>query len=1092
MKKFFVFILLFTSLCLLQADKFLDGIFEDNNIMVCFSISAIGNIDGKIDVTYNNDIIKTNINSFNNFAEEFEVIAINQDCPDLKHKEWNDNGSYIQAIYKITIRNNKVIEQALNSIRKCEDVLWADFVTINRLKYTPNDSLYDYLWYIPQTETDRVWDFVRDASDVLIGISDSGIKWNHPDLKNNIWLNEDEMNGVTINWDNGTFTGDGIDNDGNGKIDDVMGWDFVNNDNNPLQNWNYNYHGSHVAGCASAVGDNNLGTVGPGFNAKLLNMQGAPDNQDSNGNPHGYQQMVYAADMGADIINASWGGQTYNLSYANTYVNYATNFGSLVVVAAGNGNVEHNASYMDAPSDCPNALNVAATDRNDLKASFSEYGEPIDISAPGTEIRSTIIEDNGYENAQGTSMASPIVCGIAALVKAVNPTFTPAQLRARIEATADYIDDINPAFEGKMGAGRINAFTAVLYDKLANFKITDTILSEVNGDGDGVVNPGETISLTINLANYLDMSTGLNWATSYDTNIYLRCNQRGVVIQDSTANIGTVVAGESVWNNESPFIFSTASNIPTTPIKFRLYIESNLNSEFPYSLEIPFERSVSLNYPNWTFPLTGQSLSSPAITDLNNDDSKEIIFGDLEGNVNALTYQGNQLPGFPVNVNAQVILPLAIGDLNNDQLEEIVAVTNNKEAYAISSNGSILWGPISLDNQLVKANPIVTDIDGDGTKEAIICTLNGKLHIINGNGEELTNYPCDFPGNFVFNIATADMNLNGQQEVILQTISGNILAIDYLTQSNISGFPYSLGFNTESAPIITNIDNDQYPEIVSAISSQGIIKIINHDGSTAYDLTPGGTIKQDILFADFDNDGAKELLFTTYDGFVHALSLNGEELTNFPLDIGSYIEGYPLLSNLDNEGLCLMFGDTSGKLHAINHNASEAGNFPIHLNDNLKVSPALGDIDEDGDLDLIISTITEMRLLDLKRIGYSNWIMHRGNPGRTANSFEATTPNDEQIASISPTALQGNYPNPFNPETTIHFSLDKQSPVKIDIYNLKGQKVKTLVDETLSSGKHTIVWNGKDNSNKQVSSGVYLYRMKNGIFTKSKKMILLK
>ncbi|MBI9031630.1 S8 family serine peptidase [bacterium] len=1092
MKKYLTALVLMATFCFGYADKFIPGVFEKNNIMVCFKLSSIGNIDGIIKFTTENKLVKTNILSFNEIANDYEISNITQDCPDVKHKDWNDNGSYIQAIYKITLKDHSRIEQALNALRRIDDIIWADYVTINKSKYLPNDTLYEYLWYIPQTDTDKVWDFVRDASDVVIAITDSGIKWNHPDLKNNIWLNEGEMNGVTINWDNGTFTGDGVDNDGNGKVDDVMGWDFVGNDNNPHQNWNYNYHGTHVAGCASAVGDNNLGTVGPAFNAKLLNCKGAPDNQDADGVSSGYQQIVYAADMGADIINASWGGQTYNLSYANTYVNYATNYGSLVVVAAGNGNVEHNSSYIDAPSDCPNAFNVAATDRNDTKASFSEYGEPIDISAPGTEIRSAIIENNRYDNAQGTSMASPIVCGIAALVKAVNPNFNPAQLRARIENTADFIDDLNPNYAGKLGAGRINAFTAVLYDKIPNIRIIDKQINELSGDGDGVPNPGETVSLTVNVTNYLDLSSGLNWATSTNTEIYLRCNHPGVVIHDSLAYFGNIIAGETIGNTSSPFTMTTSSDMTTQSIEFILHIEANLDSEYPYIIDIPFESNLSLDYPDWSFPLTGQSLSSPIIIDINNDDSNEIVFGDLEGNINAITNTQSQVPGFPVSVNGQITLPLAIGDLNNDGIEDIVAVTSTKEAYAISGNGSLLWGPISLDNQLVKANPIVTDVNGDGNKEAIICTMNGKLHIIDGNGNEFPNYPVEFPGSFVFNLATGDLNMNGHQEIIMQSISGNIFAIDYQTQDNISGFPYSLGSNTEFAPLVTNVDSDEYPEIISAISSQGVIKIINYDGTTAYEFNIGEPIKQDILFADFDNNGSQELLFTTYNGSVHALSLSGSELPNFPLEIGSYIEGYPLLSNLDGEGLCLIFGDTSGKLHAINHLGLEAGNFPINLNDNLKVSPALGDIDNDGDLDLVISTITQMRLFDLKRNGYSNWVMHRGNPGRTANSYEATTPIDESIIQETPNSLLNNYPNPFNPETTISFSIKEDSHVQLEIFNIKGQKVKTLINSHLPSGNHRITWDGRDNNNNNVTSGIYLYRMKNGKFTKSKKMILLK
>ena len=1095
MKKVITLIMILTVFLSLSADKFVKDMFEDNNIMVSFKMDSVGNIDGVIPVTYENDIVQTHMDSFNQFAIDYQVIQITQDNPDIKHKEFNDNGTYIQCLYKITIKDNNRIEQALNKIRTAEDVLWADYVTINRTKYVPNDAMLNQLWYIFKTETDKVWDFVRDASDVLIGISDSGIKWNHPDLKENIWINPGESQGVNINWENGTFTGNGVDNDANGKVDDVMGWDFFNNDNNPMQSWANNYHGTHVAGCAGAEGDNGIGTVGPAFNAKLLNCKGASNTEDSSGISSGYQHITYAADMGADIINASWGGQAYNLSYANTYINYAHAYGSLVVAAAGNANQLHGPGYIDAPADCPNAFNVAATATNDTKADFSDYGEPIDISAPGVGIFSTVIANNGWASAQGTSMASPIVAGIAALVKAVHPNLTPNQLRARIENTADYIDDINPGYEGLLGTGRINAYSAVLYDMVPKITIVDqelTELSEGNSDNDGMPNPGETVSLKIRLTNHQDLSTGISWATSTNTTLTLRCDYPGVVIQDSLANIGTITAGSFVWNNDAPFKFTTTSSITTSPIDFILYVESNLENQIPYKKEIPFQVSLTLGYPNWPFPLTGQAQSSPIILDMNGNGKGEVIFGDLAGKVNVLNNNKEQIAGFPFDTGGQIVLPVAIGDLNNDGNQDIFVVNNNKQAYAIANDGSLIYGPIALDNQITRATPMITDLNGDGVNEAIVCTMNGKVHVFNPDGTEHAGFPLEFPGNFVFNVAAADLNNNGRKEIILQTIAGNFLAIDYVTKENISGFPYSLGANTETAPIIADVNGDGFPDIIATVSAQGIIKGISHTGSELFSMTVGKAIKQDVLFYDFNGDGSKELLFTTYDGFVTAKKIDGTNLANFPIHVGAFIESNMLLTNIDNNGLCMLFGDANGYLHAVKPDGTEAGNFPIYLNDNLKIAAALGDVDGDGDLDLAVSNISGMQLLDLKRMGRSPWIMHRGNPGRTGAMFDALTDNDDLDVPVLTTSLLGNYPNPFNPETTISYNLKDAGQVTLDIYNLKGQKVKTLVNENKAAGSHNVVWNGTDTNNKSVSSGVYFYKIRNGKFSSTKKMILMK
>lgn len=1092
MKKVIILITILTAFLTLSADKFIEDVFEDNNIMVSFKMESIGNMDGTIEVTYEDGIVQTHMASFNDFAKDYEVTQIKQDNPDIKHKEFNDNGTYIQCLYKITIKDNKRIEQALDTIRKNEHVLWADYVTINYLKYVPNDTMFNQLWYIVKTETDEVWDFVRDSSEILIAITDSGIKWNHPDLKENIWINPEESAGANINWDAGTFTGDGSDNDYNGKTDDLMGWDFFSNDNNPMQDWNHNYHGTHVAGCASAEGDNGIGTVGPAFNAKLLNCKGASNTANSEGISAGYQQITYAADLGADIINASWGGQAYNLNYANTYINYATNYGSFVVAAAGNANQLHGAGYIDAPADCPNAFNVAATSQNDSKADFSDYGEPIDISAPGVGIFSSVIENNGWASAQGTSMASPVVAGIAALVKAIHPELTPATLRQRLESTADYIDDLNPGYEGLLGSGRINAYTAALYDIVPKITVVDQELSEFNGDNDGIANPGETVNLKVRLTNFQNLSTGISWATSQNTTITLRCDHPGVVIEDSTATIGNIVAGNFIWNDENPFKFSTTSDITTAPIDFTLFVQANQDQEIPYNKEIPFQVSLSLDYPNWPFSLSGQAQSTPMILDINGDGSGEVIFGDLEGNVNVLDNNMQQIAGFPGQTGATIALPIAVGDLNNDGNLNLFVVNNDKEAYAFNNDGSILFGPISLDNQITRAAPMIADVNGDGIEDAVVCTMNGKLHIFNADGSEHAGYPVEFPGNFVFNAALADLNQNGRKEIILQTIAGNFLAIDYESQENITGFPYSIGTNTEAAPVIADVDNDGHPEIIATVSSQGIIKAINHDGSVEFSHTFNKIVKQDVLAYDFTGDGNTEILFTTFDGLFYVIDTDGDPLPNFPVYLEASIEGNMLLSDLDGDGMAAIIGDVNGLLHAIKADGSQAGNFPMDFNDNLKFAPALGDVDGNGNINLAVSNIVSMNLIDLKRPAYSAWIMHRGNPGRTGDMFNAMTDNEEQDVAVVNNSLLGNYPNPFNPETTISFTLKNPGHVTLDIFNLKGQKVKTLINEYKVSGRHDIVWNGTDQNNSNVASGIYFYKMRNGKYSSTKKMILMK
>ncbi len=391
-------------------------------------------------------MVHTGLESFDALAVEYQIVELKQMHPYVKDPAWNDNGIYLQNHYRIMLASDDRIDEAVAALSKDKHLIYAELEGINRQKFVPNDPMLSMQYTHTRLQSFDAWDYVMGSHDVVVAITDSGVKWNHPDLRANLWINPAEAPGMTINWDAGTITGGNNADaaEGGNKIDDLVGWDFVGNDNNPIQPWAYNDHGTHVAGCAGAVGHNEIGVVGTSPIVSILVCKGAPDNQNSTGVQFAYDQVKYAGEVGADIINASWGGPGSG-TYPNSIVNYVTALGATVVAAAGNENLEHTSSYQDYPADCTNALNVAATNVNDIKASFSDYGEPIDICAPGDGILSTIIGGNGYDSYGGTSMASPVAAGVAALVKSLHPEYTSQQLRDRLMYTADPLMILIPA-----------------------------------------------------------------------------------------------------------------------------------------------------------------------------------------------------------------------------------------------------------------------------------------------------------------------------------------------------------------------------------------------------------------------------------------------------------------------------------------------------------------------------------------------------------------------------------------------------------------------------------------------------------------------
>jgi gliding motility-associated-like protein len=312
--------------------------------------------------------------------------------------------------------------------------------------YTPND-IHANQWNLNKVKATGAWDIERDASSITIAIVDDAVLITHPDLSANIWTNPLE----TLN---------GIDDDGNGYIDDINGYDVADSDNdpNPPSNATSSHfsHGTHCAGIASASTDNSTGIASLGFNAKLMAVKCKPSASSGGGLPAAYQGVDYAIAAEADIISMSWGGGSYSTTY-QTLFNVAHSKGIVLVAAAGNSNVA-TAMY---PAGYNHVISVAASDQNDKKASFSNYGTSIDVSAPGVSIWSTVPGSGQYDYKSGTSMACPMVSGLCALMLANSQGLSPDSLEKCLTETALNIDALNPSYAGKLGSGRIDAEAAL-------------------------------------------------------------------------------------------------------------------------------------------------------------------------------------------------------------------------------------------------------------------------------------------------------------------------------------------------------------------------------------------------------------------------------------------------------------------------------------------------------------------------------------------------------------------------------------------------------------------------------------------------------
>jgi subtilisin family serine protease len=292
-----------------------------------------------------------------------------------------------------------------------------------------------------------------------MAIIDSGIDYNHGDLDSNIWNNSGEIGG-------GKET-DNTDNDGNGYVDDWRGWDFVNSDNSPMDDLYPDYHGTHVAGIAGAEGNNSTGVAGVCWNSKLMALK-AFDSEGNATTANIVSAIDYAVDKGADVINCSFGSTAYSGSIYSAIAD-AQDAGVLVVCAAGNYNYNINTTpFYPASYDLDNIISVLATDDDDAKASYSDYGSyAVDLGSPGGEDGDHDIDDilsttqgNAYYYLSGTSMAAPFVTGSVGLILGQRPTIDWWQAKTIILKSVDY----KSGLAGKARtSGRLNVHTAVHY-----------------------------------------------------------------------------------------------------------------------------------------------------------------------------------------------------------------------------------------------------------------------------------------------------------------------------------------------------------------------------------------------------------------------------------------------------------------------------------------------------------------------------------------------------------------------------------------------------------------------------------------------------
>jgi serine protease len=465
----------------------------------------------------------------------------------------------LRLIYQIEVPAATSLDKARTLLLRTGAVEYVEPLYIREPLYQPNDPRADSVagsqYHLKLTQVYRAWDFTKGDTSIVIGLIDTGMRPTHEDLINQIKYNRaDPVNG--------------LDDDNDGYVDNWRGWDMANGNNDVTYNNDNALHGSHVAGAMAGQADNGKGVAGMAFKCKFLPIQVFPGN--TTGTFAGYEGIVYAADHGCRVINMSWGGAGGYSRFEQDVCTYAAVNKDIVLVAAA-GNT--NADLLFYPASYEHVLSVAATDAADGKATFATYSRRVDLTAPGVGIWTTngLYQavgigpvDGDYYFDSGSSLASPLVSGVAALVRARFPTFTAEQVAAQLRQSADtaiYSLPANAAFRGRLGRGRLNALRAVTRS-LQEARVITSTFAPARPAGYA---PGETVQLTATVRNLLQPVAGLT-VTLTSLSPYLTV-QQGSFAAGNLATLGTSV------NTSLPFQLLVAGTVPpntSAMLRYRL------------------------------------------------------------------------------------------------------------------------------------------------------------------------------------------------------------------------------------------------------------------------------------------------------------------------------------------------------------------------------------------------------------------------------------------------------------------------------------------------------------------------------------------
>jgi subtilisin family serine protease len=848
-----------------------------------------------------------------------------------------DDEKSLYRSYKLSLPQNMRVETAAHLLRKDPDVEYAEPNFIRRVQMAPNDPYYssrgtwgqdyDDLWGLKKIQCERAWD-VSLGNNVTVAVIDTGVDYNHEDLAGRIWTNPDEI------------AANGIDDDNNGYIDDVNGWNFAGNDNN---SGNDIYgHGTHCAGTIAATCNNRIGVIGVAPEATIIVIKVFGDNGD-NSDASFVRAIKYAADNGAHVLSNSWGGWGPSETLTDAF-HYAHSKGCVCVAAAGN-NDSDTGQY--TPAGIDTVIAVAATEVNDGKAYFSNWGPAISIAAPGIDVLS--LKSAGmkymmggevgekYMRASGTSMACPHVAGVTALILANNPGLKPDEVRDIIEMSSDDISsDTCGGNELNKNYGildRVNAYKAlnmpghpdlecsITSPESGSIAVVDILTGAV--DVKGTASGRDFGSYKLEYGYRIDAPPFYNWQTA--VNVYSR-TENGVL---------------------------GSFKLPVSASKFTVIL-TVYDASGNYRKHAMSEAVLSYSpmKAGWPQVLTDLDMRARMITaDLDRDGKSELILsGDSHCIVTrVLGIDGTNYPGlwpalsdFWDRIESMVIADFDIDDSRPDIVE--TGFPSGK-LYVIQNDCSEVdgWGGYP------SLGLAACDIDHDGKHELLACS--------------------DYSNPDQCYLKAVKSRGRGKEPMLLWSTPvasiGDILAGDCLKSRPGQECVYVSSSSLNSAPPVIYLFDSRGSQVTSVSIGEGLKYF---GGACMADLDRDGNAEAIVPFQQQNANGeviAAAVKVWSINAQTGALNFRwGKEM---PITAGNrFTLGFvPIPGDIEGDGKLelVMFGigvsDSSGSgremVYVYDAGGRQTSSFQIPDNSDAWHS-ILADIDGDGILDIIVPT----------------------------------------------------------------------------------------------------------------------------------------